>query len=211
MDYNFKIINIVFLVLVITGCQMFSADLLILTGFSGGGKSTTLSNLLSKHPGALKNLVFYTTRAPRQGEVDGQDYYFVSLEKFEEISDAGMFINQSTYENKHGGILMYGVPRFFGKHVVALGIDAAISLKKIFKEKSLLVFAGCHLDQSNENLANRAADGDGFLSQRQENNRSFYHQFLQNKDLFDIDLRGVSQEDTPTKLEQILKSRNFLH
>lgn len=57
--------------------------LVILSGPSGSGKSTLEKDLASDL--SLSVLVSHTTRAPRQGEIDGVNYYFVSKEKFDEL------------------------------------------------------------------------------------------------------------------------------
>ena len=64
---------------------------------SGGGKSTLLKLLSSSH--VFVYSVSCTTRAPRPGEVDGQDYHFLSLEEFERRAAAGEFLE---YARVHG-------------------------------------------------------------------------------------------------------------
>lgn len=62
----------------------------ILTGPSGVGKTTVAREVLKRLP-QLTRLVTYTTRAPRQGEADGKDYYFISEAEFENKKSAGEF------------------------------------------------------------------------------------------------------------------------
>ncbi len=65
--------------------------LFILSAPSGAGKSTVAAKLLSTDQG-IRRSISHTTRAPRGGEVDGSDYYFVSDEKFKQMADNGEFI-----------------------------------------------------------------------------------------------------------------------
>ena len=70
---------------------MSKGKLFVISGASGVGKSTVLSRVMDTR----KDLIFSvsaTTRAPRPGEVDGVDYYFVSNEKFQEMIDANQFL-----------------------------------------------------------------------------------------------------------------------
>ncbi len=66
--------------------------LIIVSGPSGAGKSTLLKRLFELKPGPLISSVSVTTRAPRPGEVDGVDYYFVSPEEFARRRAQGEFL-----------------------------------------------------------------------------------------------------------------------
>jgi len=63
---------------------------LIVTSPSGAGKTTLVRRLLGRHP-ELAQSVSVTTRAPREGEVDGRDYHFVSRATFDEMVSRGAF------------------------------------------------------------------------------------------------------------------------
>ena len=83
-------------------------ELFILSAPSGAGK-TTLVNSLTKGGFALDGLAFsvsYTTRGPRQGEVDGRDYHFVDHAAFLEMIDAQRFLE---WAQVHGNF--YGTTR----------------------------------------------------------------------------------------------------
>jgi len=72
--------------------------ILVLSGPSGAGKSTII-NAASDEIGEYYFSISTTTRAPRVGEVDGRDYFFVSKESFEEDIKAGNFLE---YAEVHG-------------------------------------------------------------------------------------------------------------
>jgi guanylate kinase len=65
--------------------------LLVIAGPSGTGKGTIVARLKEREP-ALRWSVSWTTRAPRDGEVDGVDYHFVTREEFERLRDADGFL-----------------------------------------------------------------------------------------------------------------------
>jgi guanylate kinase len=65
--------------------------LFVVSSPSGGGKGTLIRHVLDVVPN-LSYSVSYTTRAPRSGEVDGREYFFVSRETFEEMVGAGEFL-----------------------------------------------------------------------------------------------------------------------
>ena len=58
--------------------------LIIYSGFSGVGKGTIMKEMLKKEDN-FRLSVSATTRAPRPGEVNGREYYFISKEEFEEM------------------------------------------------------------------------------------------------------------------------------
>lgn len=65
---------------------------MILSGPSGSGKTTIVHRLLQEASVKLIKSVSATTRAPRKGEVDGEDYYFLSPEEFKLRRERGDFI-----------------------------------------------------------------------------------------------------------------------
>lgn len=79
--------------------------MLVLSSPSGAGKSTIAKALLSTEP-ELSLSVSATTRPPRPGEVEGQDYFFVSPERFDEMVAGGEFLEHATVFDKS-----YGTPR----------------------------------------------------------------------------------------------------
>ena len=70
--------------------------LLILSGPSGAGKGTVVRRLLEMDPG-IRLSVSATTRAPRPGETDGKEYYFLTRERFQEMVRAGEMLESAQY------------------------------------------------------------------------------------------------------------------
>lgn len=110
---------------------------------SGGGKTTVIRRLLERKTVPYAYSVSLTTRAQRHGEVDGTDYWFVTLEAFQHQVDEHQMVE---YEKVHGQF--YGTPRgpldqwlAEGK-VVLLDLDVygALSVKKMFPDASCLIF-----------------------------------------------------------------------
>lgn len=78
--------------------------LIVVSGPSGAGKSTLIKAALASIP-KLAYSVSATTREPRPGEVNGQDYIFLDREKFEEWIEAGYFLEWAEYSGN-----FYGTP-----------------------------------------------------------------------------------------------------
>lgn len=88
--------------------------LIVFTGPSGVGKGTLLRSLRHRYP-ALKLSVSATTRSPRPGEVDGQDYFFVSRDEFQHMIERGDLLEWAEFAGN-----CYGTP----KTAVAKEIEA---------------------------------------------------------------------------------------
>jgi guanylate kinase len=69
-----------------------NSRLLVLSGPSGSGKTTIVRKLLQDSPVSLRVCVSATTRPPRTGENNGDDYHFLSAEEFEQKRKAGEFL-----------------------------------------------------------------------------------------------------------------------
>lgn len=72
--------------------------LFVVSSPSGGGKGTLIQRVLKKIPD-LSYSVSFTTRAPRSGEIDGREYFFVSQKKFEQMAAENEFLE---WANVHG-------------------------------------------------------------------------------------------------------------
>ena len=83
---------------------MSKGKLFIISGASGVGKSTVLSRVMAARDD-LRFSVSATTRAPRPGEVDGESYYFVTKEKFQDMIDRNEFLEYDAHMDN-----FYGTP-----------------------------------------------------------------------------------------------------
>lgn len=80
--------------------------LFVISGASGVGKSTVLAKVMASRPD-LSFSVSATTRSPREGEVDGKDYYFVTREKFLAMIENHEFLEYDAHMDNY-----YGTPKF---------------------------------------------------------------------------------------------------
>ena len=78
--------------------------LLVVSGFSGVGKGTVIKELMAKHPEYAFS-VSATTRAPRPGEVDGKDYFFVDAETFDKWVEEDRFLEFARFFGRSYGTL----------------------------------------------------------------------------------------------------------
>lgn len=106
--------------------------LIVISAPSGCGKTTIADRLLRRHPDWVRS-VSATTRAPRSGEKDGEDYFFLSEDRFKKMQEAGDLLESASVFGRE-----YGTPKKYvlrhlqdGKHVL-LTIDVQ-GTKKIRK------------------------------------------------------------------------------
>lgn len=121
----------------------FQGKAIIISAPSGAGKTTLVNKLLdAKLP--LLFSISACSRAPREGEEDKKDYYFLSIEKFKEKIKAQDFIEwEEVYEGNFYGTLKKEIERIWKekKHVVFdVDVMGGISLKDYFMENSISIF-----------------------------------------------------------------------
>lgn len=83
----------------------------VISGPSGVGKGTLIDKLLKKFPNLFGFSVSHTTRLPRQGEVDGTHYHFVTKEEFEEAVERGDFIEYAKVHTNYYGTSFHAVEK----------------------------------------------------------------------------------------------------
>ena len=163
----------------------------ILSAPSGGGKTTIARRLLERR-GDLGYSVSCTTRPPRNGEVDGVDYRFMSPEQFATARDAGAFAEWAEVHGHHYGTLRSEVQRVLstGRHVLMdIDVQGARQFHAAFPD-TVLVFV---LPPSGEvlkaRLAGRQSESRERLLVRLQNARAElgevgrYHYVVVNDDL----------------------------
>jgi guanylate kinase len=99
------------------------AKVFVITGPSGVGKGTLIKELLKELPD-LELSISATTRSPREGEINGRDYHFLTPEEFERRTDENDFLEWATYSGNRYGTLRSEVERRVeAGHSVVLEIE----------------------------------------------------------------------------------------
>ncbi len=120
-----------------------SGKVIIFSAPSGSGKTTIVQHLLQKYP-FLDFSISATTRQPRESEVDGKDYHFISPFAFENHIKKNELVEwQEVYPGKFYGTLKSEIQRIWDKgcHVIFdVDVIGGLNLKKYFKDDALAVF-----------------------------------------------------------------------
>lgn len=134
--------------------------LVVVSGFSGAGKGTLMKALVQQY-GSYALSISATTRKPRKGETDGQEYFFVTRERFEDMIDKDQLIEYASYVDHY-----YGTPRQYvirqmeqGQDVILeIEIQGALKIKEKFPEAVLLFVMPPSVKALKERLIGRGTE-----------------------------------------------------
>lgn len=179
--------------------------MVIFSAPSGAGKTTIVKHLRSLEKFKFELSISACTRSPREGETDGKDYYFISVEEFKAKIAKGDFLEyEEVYEGRFYGTLKSEVERIWANgNNVAFDVDVVggINIKKMYKEQALSVFVRPPDIQTLEKrLRGRNSDSEQDLKVRLEKARDE----MLYADRFDVVLVNDVLEDTLKEAEQLV-------
>ncbi len=115
--------------------------LTVISGFAGAGKGSIVNGLMEKHPDDYCLSISATTRKPREGEINGREYFFLSIDEFENKIRDNEFIEYARYVGN-----FYGTPKDYvlkmlrqDKNVILeIEVQGALNVKNAFPDALLL-------------------------------------------------------------------------
>lgn len=181
----------------------------IISSPSGGGKSTITKKILKSSQRFAKT-VSATTRLPRENEVDGKDYYFISLHDFNKKIKQGDFLEwEEVYPGILYGTLISEIDALAAKGkvgILVIDIHGALELKKRFKDRVLTIFLDIpDLDTLEDRLKYRATENQEDLQKRLK--RAEYELSYKNK--FDSIIPNITIKKTTEQVIHVIDL--FLH
>lgn len=108
--------------------------LFVVSGPSGTGKDTIVARLLADHP-EIQHTISATTRAPREGEQDGVNYYFVSKEDFERKLQNDEIVEHTCYCGNYYGTLRSEIERHMREKtpvILVIEVEGAGNIKRLY-------------------------------------------------------------------------------
>lgn len=166
-------------------------QLFVVSAPSGTGKNTLLERALERRPG-LEQCITATTRAPRPGEVDGIDYYFMSEEEFLARRGRGEFVEWARVHGRLYGVLRQELCKRLangGKCLLQVDIQGRRNLEKQGIEFVSVFVAPPSFEELERRLRQRGSDSDEQVRLRLEtahtemNSASEYDYVVVNDDI----------------------------
>lgn len=144
--------------------------LIVVSGFSGAGKGTLMRKLVQEYDNYALS-ISATTRAPRPGEADGREYFFLEKEAFEQKIADGGFVEYACYCDNY-----YGTPRDYvekqlagGRNVILeIEIQGALKIKKQYPTALLLFVMPPDAKELKHRLTCRGTETEAVIEKRME-------------------------------------------
>ena len=147
--------------------------LFVISSPSGGGKGTLIRRILTHMP-RLGYSVSWTTRAPRQGEVDGREYHFVSIEDFTAARERGEFLEWASVHGNFYGTSIKVVERDLaaGRDIVLeIDVQGAATLRRLGIEAVSVFILPPSFEILRRRLTGRQSENSDTLALRLQNSR----------------------------------------
>lgn len=138
---------------------------------SGSGKTSILKPILEKLKYKFSFSISATTRQPREGEKDKEDYYFITAKEFRQYIDNGDFLEwEEVYTDKYYGTFKSELDRIWGQGkfvIFDIDVKGGINIKNILKEQACSIFImPPSIEELEKRLRNRGTESEDTLRER---------------------------------------------
>ena len=142
--------------------------LFVISGSSGVGKGTVIKEFLTKHP-EFKLSISCTTRGKRDGEVHGENYFFLTKDEFKKCVENEDFLEWAEFSGNH-----YGTRKSFVEDclkngdnlILEIDTKGALNVKKIMPEAVLIFIAPPSLEELESRLRGRQTETEEAIQKR---------------------------------------------
>lgn len=166
------------------------AKLIIFTGPSGVGKGTILADFFKKVDNKIVYSISNTTRSPRDGEINGMHYFFISKEEFEKMIDEDSFLEYACYSGNY-----YGTNKKFvdeklreGKSILLeIELQGALQVMKKCPDAVTIFIKPPTFDELEKRLRGRHSESEEAIQKRlitakeELKNQDKFHYVIENK------------------------------
>ena len=178
--------------------------LIIITGPSGVGKGTVVKELLDRNKDIWLS-ISATTRNPRIGEKDGENYYFISDEKFKDMIDKKEFLEWAQFAGNYYGTPFSTVNEKIEKGFIVLleiEVEGAKQIKEKFPEALSIFLLPPSKAELEKRIRNRGTEKEEAIDRRLS--RANYE--IASSDQFDFVLTNHDVDETVKEVFKIIKS-----
>lgn len=176
--------------------------LFCIVGHSGSGKTTTMREAL----GSDREVVSVTTRKPRDNEVNGKDYHFITSDEFFELLDADKLAEKTTYfASAYYGATKEEIENklSLGNAFIVVDYHGYLQLKEVYGNKVVSIFMYTDKDEAEKRMRLRGDKNDSV-----EVRLSTYEAELINKNYCDYVIKNIDFDHTVQILKNIALSYN---
>lgn len=181
-----------------------TGSLFVVSAPSGAGKTTLVRALLERDP-TLKLSVSYTTRTPREGEVDGVAYHFIPVADFLACRDAGEFLEWAQVHRNY-----YATSRIWLEQQIRAGNDVlleidwqgAAQVRKIFPAAIAIFIMPPSIEVLDARLRGRGTDSEEVIRQRV----AAAHDEMRQVDRFDYVIINNNLRTALEELETVVRA-----
>ncbi len=189
-------------------------QLIVLSGPSGVGKSTVISELLSER-GDIYFSVSFTTRAPRVGEADGVNYNFVTREQFEAMIARDELLEYAEYVNNYYGTSLKVIQDKLDAGIDVLldiEVQGAAKVRAKCPEAVLIFIIPPSFEELSRRLHGRNTDGEEVIAGRLKKAREEYQE-IPNYDYLVVNdkVSAAAAEIIAVLTAESCRTRNRLH
>ena len=178
--------------------------LFVISGSSGVGKGTVLKGFLERNPEFMLS-ISCTTRAKREGEIDGVNYFFVTKDEFMESVESDEFLEWAEFSGNFYGTKRKFVEKKLNENVdVILEIDTqgALQIKEKMPEAVLIFIAPPSYQDLEFRLRSRNTESEEAISKRLD----FVKLEMKNSEFFDFRIINDTVENAISEMEQIVRA-----
>lgn len=183
---------------------MNKGKIIVISGPSGCGKGTVISRLL-KMDASFKLSVSMTTRAPREGEADGREYYFVSKQEFKRRILSGDLLEYTCYNGNYYGTPLKEISHFQEQGITILldiEIEGAANVRKAKPDNLITIFlAPPSFEVLRERLIGRGTESMDVIEKRLERAKTE----LEEQDKYDYIVVNDCLDEAVKQIYEIIK------
>ncbi len=178
--------------------------LIILTGPSGVGKGTVVKEILGKD----KNIslsISATTREPREGEKEGENYYFLNQEKFKEMIEQNLFLEWAQFAGNYYGTPLSSVNQKIKKGFTVLleiEVEGAKQIKEKFPESLSIFLLPPDKAELERRIRNRGTEKEEAIKKRLL--RASYE--ISESNQFDFELTNYNVDETAKRIIKLINT-----
>lgn len=182
--------------------------LIVFSGPSGVGKGTVRKEIFDTPNHEFEYSVSATTRSPREGEVDGVDYHFISKEEFEQMIEKGEMLEYAEYVGNY-----YGTPLKYVNETLDSGKDVFLEIEvkgaEQVKEKApdgvFIFLTPPDLTELRKRITDRGTDAEDVINERMKTAREEIDMMA----LYDYAVVNDEIKLASDRVKNIIKSEHF--